>query len=526
MGRYINTGFDGFKEITRSKYVDKTGIIALVNDRINTIDKLICISRPRRFGKSFAAKTLCAYYDCSADSHELFDKYEIARAESYEEHINKYNVICLDISEFISAIERENREYTELTEDISSAILNDIYAAYKDMPPGKSLTEALEIYSGFTGKPYVFILDEWDCVIRETDTITQNKYLSMLRELFKSTRFTPKYVAAAYMTGILPIKKIKSQSAISDFKEYSVLAPGRFAGFIGFNEQEIKAICNKYDMDLDKMKWWYDGYTFGNVSEIYNPYSVMNAVDSGVFASYWRQTSAAESLRSLIELDYDGLQKSAAELISGEEILVNTSSFKNDIKDFSDKDDVLSLMIHLGYLTYNNDTGCARIPNEELRTEFNDLLKTTRSTKLIAFVSRSKQILNDTFEGNEQAVADAVDKIREENYAPMFYNNEQSLRSAVKLAYLAAVENYVKIEELPSGKGLADIVYLPQRGSAYPALIIELKWNRTEKNALEQIRQRNYPAVLKDFGGDILLVGINYDDNEKKHRCKIERIIN
>ena len=185
---------------------------------------------------------------------------------------------------------------------------------------------------------------------------------------------------------------------------------------------------------------------------------------------------------------------------------------------------VLTLMIHLGYLTFDKSTGCARIPNEELQAEFNDMLRITRNSKLIAFVKRSKQILNDTLSGNEQAVADAIDAIREENYAPTFYNNEQALRSAVKLAYLAAIDNYVDFEELASGKGLADIVYLPQRGSPYPSMIIELKKGKTAEIALEQIKQRDYKKAIENYGGDILLVGINYDDKEKKHQCRIEKI--
>ena len=525
MGRYINPGFYGFREIVEDDYIDKTGMIEIINNSIGKKHKLFCISRPRRFGKTYAANMLCAYYDCSVDSHELFDGFEISKTANYEEHINKYNVIYLDMSEFISSIERENRDYTKLTEDISTALLNDLYSVYKDMPIDKSLTEALEIYSEYTKRNYIFIIDEWDSVIRETDTITQQKYLSMLRELFKSSRFTPKYIAAAYMTGILPIKKVKSQSAISDFNEYTAINPGKFARYIGFDENDIKFICEKYRMDFDKMKWWYDGYTFGNVSNIYNPYSVMNAVEYEKFASYWRKSSAVDSLTEYIDMNYDGLQQDIIRLVKDEEISVDTSDYQNDFKNFVTKDDVLTLLIHLGYLTYNSDTGLAHIPNEEIRSEFRSMLRRAKNPKLIALVSDSNKILEDTLAENAVSIGNAIDKLCGTNYAPQYYNNEQALRSIIKLAYLTAVDRYFRVEELPSGKGLADIVYIPQRYSEYPAMVIEMKWNKSAESAIEQIKNNNYPAVLQNYGGDILLVGINYSDKEKKHNCIIERFI-
>ena len=196
---------------------------------------------------------------------------------------------------------------------------------------------------------------------------------------------------------------------------------------------------------------------------------------------------------------------------------------KNDFKTFVNKDDVLTLLIHLGYLTYNSDKRSAHIPNEEIRSEFRSMLRRAKNPKLVNLVSQSKKLLEDTLASNETAVSYAIDRLCESNYAPMFYNNEQALRSTIKLAYLTALDHYVKIEELPSGKGLADIVYLPQRGSPYPTMIIELKWNKTKESAIHQIKQRNYPAVFESYGGDILLVGITYDINEKNHLCRIER---
>ncbi|MBR4223486.1 MAG: AAA family ATPase [Oscillospiraceae bacterium] len=526
MGRYIDPGNDGFRLLSQKNYVDKTGVIGLINDRIGTNECLICISRPRRFGKSYAAKTVCAYYDCSVDSHELFDRYTLSDSPSYEEHINKYNVISLDMTEIISTHGAGTEKANDLIKDLCTEIKDEVCSVYSQIDSDGSIFKVLYDYVSISKRKIVFVIDEWDAIIREfsKDEALQKRYIDLLRGLFKNGNFTPTCIAAAYMTGILPIKKDKGQSALSDFKEYTVLTPGKFAGYIGFREDEVKALCDKTNMGFEQMKWWYDGYSFGRIGDIYNPYSVMTAIDQQSFGSYWKKTSAAESLQTYVDMDYEGLQGDIEKLIKGAEIIVDTDNFKNDLANFSTKDDILTLLIHLGYLTYDSENRLARIPNEELRSEFRSMLKTVRSPELMKLVSTSKQILEDTLTGNCDNIAGAFDELCETNYAPTFYNNEQSLRSMVRLAYLAAVDRYIKVEELPSGKGLADIVYIPQRYSPEPALVVELKWNRSAESALDQIHERNYPAVLKNYGGEILLVGINYDTKEKKHICKIERI--
>ena len=524
MGRYFNSGYEGFKEISKRGYVDKTGIIGLINDRIGTSEKLICISRPRRFGKSFAAKTLCAYYDCSVDSHELFDRFEIAKSADYASHLNKYFVIRLDMTEFTSLAKENHFSFDEIPDRIECAVKKELLDEYSQLTDSPFLTDVISDLVKLRKTRVIFIIDEWDAPIRESNSYTaEEKYLSFLRRLFKNNTFTSECIAAAYMTGILPIKKIKSQSAISDFREYTALAPGKFAEYIGFNESDIHMICNKYGLDFEKMKQWYDGYTFGNAADIYNPYSVMCAADLKQYGSYWKKTSAAGSLAEYLDMNFEGLQDEIIRLIRGEEIKVDTDEFQNDFATFTSKDDVLTLLIHFGYLTYCSETHLARIPNEELRSEFRSMLKRVKNPKLAALFADSKKTLGDTLAGNEKNVAEALDKLCGTNYAPQYYNGEQALRSVIKLAYLAAVDHYIKIEELPSGKGLADIVYIPQRGSQYPALIVEMKWNKSEESAISQIKQKNYPAVLQNYGGEILLVGINYDLKEKNHQCSIER---
>ncbi len=525
MGIYFNPGNSGFQRIVNSEYVDKTGLIFQINRSIGTMNNLTCISRPRRFGKSYAAQMLCAYYDCSCDSRSLFDDREIAKTEGYLDHLNQYHVINLDITGFISAAASMDIPLFQVPNLITDTISRELAEGYPELS-GKNLTDALVDCVEKTGKKFVFVIDEWDALIREAkgDTALQRKYLNLLRGWFKNGNFTSKAVAAAYMTGILPIKKDGSQSAISDFREVTILDPGRFVKFTGFTADEVKGLCEKYGMPFEEAQKWYDGYDFPGTGAIYNPYSLMCAMENRKFGSYWKKTTAAESLMTYINMDFEGMQEITARLIAGEDVEVRTDGFENDFETFKSRDDVLTLLIHLGYLTWNEE-GTARIPNEEVRTEFEKILEGTGvSRKWMELINRSRRLLEDTLAGKADEVAGAIEAVRATQYAPVFYNNEQALRYVVKFAYIAAIDQYLKVEELPSGKGIADIVYLPRRKSLLPALIVELKWDKSSEGAIRQIRDRNYPAVLRDYGGEIVMAGINYNPKTKAHTCEIERI--
>ena len=289
---------------------------------------------------------------------------------------------------------------------------------------------------------------------------------------------------------------------------------------------DISSLCETYYSDFEKMKQWYDGYTIKGVGSVYNPNSVMEAIWNEDFDSYWRKTSAAESLLTYIDMDEDGLQADVVRLLGGEVIEVDTRSFANDFQTFHDKNDVLTLLIHLGYLSYEEEeggSGYVRIPNEEIRGEFQNMLRRGKHPELVKVVKTSDQLLKDTMEGNEEVVAKAIEKVQDTNYSPTFYNHEQSMRYVIKMAYISCVDQYLKVEELPSGHGLADIVFVPKKLSRLPAMVVELKWNKSKDSAIEQIKNRNYPAVLENYGGEIVLVGINYDEKMKEHTCKIER---
>lgn len=522
MGMYLNPGNEGFKEIRRSDYVDKSGLIAQINQTIGINRKLTCISRPRRFGKSFAAQMLCAYYDKSCDSHALFDDLEIAGDANYETHLNAYDVIYLDITGIKGEYGAE-----KCLDYAKDAIEKELSEAYPEAEKGSSFDQTLLRTVEHTGNKFVMIIDEWDVLIREEPQMAQT-YLYFLRTLFKNSGTTAKIFAAAYMTGILPIKMDGSQSAVSDFLEYTMIEPHMFSKYVGFTENEVHSLCEKFNVDFDVVKQWYDGYSFEDVGSIYNPNSVMKAVLYKRFTSYWTQTSAATSLMEYISKDYNGLTKTVAELIGGMEVSVDTVGFANDLTTFRGRDDVLTLLIHLGYLAYDANREMARIPNEEIRMEFSRAIRNVSHAETLKRLEECDRLFENTIYGNEDAVAEQIEKIHSEETVPLLYNREDSLRSVIKLAYYTYRDHYLQLEELPAGDGCADIVYLPKKDSGYPALLIELKWNKSADNAIAQIHDRNYPQALEGFGGELLLVGINYDKDapigQRKHTCRIERV--
>lgn len=525
MGNYVNPGNEGFTIIRNGTYVDKTGLIRLVNQTIDTPRRLTCISRPRRFGKSFAAQMLCAYYDKTCDSARLFDDLKISGDGQYRDYLNRYDVIYLDMTGVIG-----EASGMDIVPYIQRNVIRELTEQYPQLRVVEGFAATLSNAVAAAGNKFIMLIDEWDAPIREAydQPDLQRKYIEFLRTLFKNSAMTGKIFAAAYMTGILPIKKDGSQSAISDFKEYTMIKPRQFGEYVGFTEKEVQMLCQDRCRDFAKMKQWYDGYAFREIQSVYNPNSVIEAIRNDDFDSYWTQTSAAESLMGYISLDYDGLGRTIADLIGGVGAKVDTNGFANDLVTFRDRNDVLTLLIHLGYLTYDETTQKVHIPNEEIRLEFTRAIRKVRRDDTIRRVRESEQLIEDTVHGKEAAVARQIEKIHEEE-SPLYYNNEQALRSVIKRAYFSYGDEYVMFEELPAGSGFADIVYLPKKDSILPALVIELKWNQSAEGAIAQIRDRKYPEAVRGYGGDILMVGISYNKEapagERKHQCRIERYL-
>ena len=521
MGTYLNPGNEGFADIRKGRYVDKSNLIALINKTIGTPEKLTCVSRPRRFGKSYAAQMLCAYFDKTCDSGNLFSGLAIEKDSSYKEHLGKYDVIYVDMT----GVSPFTNNYRLVVSYLITRITEELREAYPGIRPETDFPTTLVNAVAEAGNKFIMIIDEWDAPIRECPEI-QLEYLQFLRSIFKNSGVTSRVFAAAYMTGILPIKKDGSQSAISDFNEYTMLGPLQFAEYVGFTENEVRMLCDQYHRDFSMMKQWYDGYSLEDAGSVYNPNSVMKAIRSNRFRSYWTETSAAESLLGYISRDVSGLGKTIAQLIGGSEVPVDINGFANDLITYRNRDDVLTLLIHLGYLSYDESTERVHIPNEEIRLEFARVIHEDKRRETMQRVAESDRLIMDTIHQDSKAVAAQIEKVHREATNPLNANNENSLRAVIQLAYFSYKDYYLKMEELPTGLGYSDIVYLPKQGQAVPALLVELKWNQSTETAIDQIKRKKYPEVLEGYGGDLLLVGISYSKgtpSEGRHySCRIE----
>jgi len=372
VGLYLNPSNEDFEESLNSKiYVDKSGIIAYSNEVISTKQKYICISRPRRFGKTMAAEMLTAYYSCGSDSGDLFANLKIASEPSYKKHLNKYNVIFLNMQEFLSNYHEVELMIKKITESINRDILEE-YSDFDFTYIDNILGTMKELFK-VSGIPIVFIIDEWDSIFRDkkSNKDSQEIYLDFLRNLLKDQ----KYVALAYMTGILPIKKYKTHSALNMFREFSMTNPKEMSEFVGFTQDEVIALCKKHKMNYDEMAEWYDGYCFSNLKNVYNPKSVVEAIFSRQFDNYWSQTETYEALKDYIKKNYDGLKDAIILLLAGERKKIDIKSFTNDMVTFESYNDVLTLLIHLGYLGYDFETKEVFIPNKEISDEFETAVK-------------------------------------------------------------------------------------------------------------------------------------------------------
>ena len=522
MGIYLNPGNKGFWKSIRSEiYVDKTGLIAYTNKYLNTREQFICVSRPRRFGKSMTLEMLAAYYSCGCDSADLFKGFKIEKDETFREHLNRYDVIFLNMQQFL--IRAKNQEVTEYLEQ---AVIEELREDYGNLFSERitCLAEALERIYVKTDKQFIFLIDEWDCVMRERQESEdlQKQYLDFLRNLLKDQP----YVALAYMTGILPVKKYGVHSALNMFAEYSMTDQYALEEYTGFTEVEVRGLCERFDMDFDKTSNWYDGYRFRQFRHIYNPKSVVTAMRSHVFSNYWTSTETYDALKAYIDMDFDGLRSDIVRMLGGERVRVNTLSFQNDMRNFRIKDDVLTLLIHIGYLGYDPEAKEAFIPNKEIIGEFENAMSVGGWSEVMHVLKASEKLLEDTLNGDAESVAEGLDQAHMEVASILTYNDENSLGAAIGLAYYSARKDYRLIRELPAGKGFADVVFLPLPSVGKPALVVELKYDKTANAAIQQIKDRQYTKALESYTGEIVLVGINYDSENKNkpHSCVIEKL--
>ena len=520
MGIYINKGNEGFRRIRNSEYVDKTELISVVNSTLFTENCFTCVSRCRRFGKSMAAKMLAAYYDYSCDSRELFADLKIANDPSFEKHLNKYPVIYLDLSDFVTRYKDD-----DIVNKIEERVMLDILKAYPQVERqnGYDLMDCLSEIAASTDQRFIFIIDEWDAICREfkAGTSAMDRYVNWLRRMFKGGQSTDVF-AGVYMTGILPIKKYKTQSAMNNFTEYSMIKAGPLSQYFGFTKDEVRTLAEKHDMDFDELEKWYDGYQIGRQTSMFNPNSVMQAIYNESCESYWASTGAYDTVANYIQMNYDGLKDDVIRMLAGGRCKVNPTKFQNDMSVIYSKDDVLTVLIHLGYLSYDWNKEECYIPNREVAGEMVNAVEANNWQHVVSAIEASAQLLQATLDGDEKAVAEGIDAAHDEHTSILSYNNENSLACVLSIAYYYARNDYVLHRELATGKGFADIVLIPRKNVDSPAIVLELKCDKDADSAINQIHRKNYPAKVAEYADRLLLVGINYDRETKQHTCRIE----
>ena len=526
MGIYLNPGTIEFQESINSEiYVDKTMLIERTNAALRTKQKYMCISRPRRFGKSMAADMLAAYYGKDNDSAALFDGLEISHSETFSTHLNKYNVFKINMQEFLSMTQNVD----EMLKVLQKRLLKELKYKYPEYVDSDNLVFVMQDIFSYTGQSFIILIDEWDCLFREykEDEEAQRKYLDFLRVWLKDKA----YIALAYMTGILPVKKYGTHSALNMFIEYSMTDPGNMAEYFGFAEREVESLCVEYGMSIEETKAWYNGYGLYSHNKqedilysIYNPKSVVEAMLRHRFGNYWNQTETYEALKIYIQMNMDGLKDSVIQMLAGEGVRINTGTFSNDMTTFATKDDVLTLLVHLGYLTYNSETEKVTIPNKEVSQEYLNAISTMDWHEVMRSVENSRKLVEALWNQDAKAVAAGIENVHDE-ISILQYHDENSLSCTIHLAFYFAREYYTIIRELPTGKGFADICMIPRKIHAdKPAVIIELKWDKDAEGAIAQIKEKKYVKSLEDYKGNLLLAGINYDKKTKTHACVIEKV--
>ena len=521
MGIYINAGNENLKiDLNSQIFVDKSLFISKISEFINTDNRFICVSRPRRFGKTRVGSLMKAYFSKGCDSREIFSKLKIAQDPCFEKNLNKFNVLSIDLGGLFSSSQNKS----EILSNLNAKLLEDFREEFPDIEfSGKdSVADLIMKAHKKTDTQFIIIIDEYDVLVREQipEDIFKG-YLDLLNSLFKNNELSPA-IALAYLTGILPIVRDKVQSKLNVFKESTMLEPFGMEEFFGFTKTEVKALCKQYKMKFKECEEWYDGYKIGKIS-VYNPNSLVEAMMRRECANYWQATGSYEVVSDYIKLDYDGVKTAVLDMLTGREVPVSVVDFKNRLDEIKTKDNVLTYLIHLGYLNYDKKTKLCRIPNKEIKQEWESAVRDSDNfSKIAEMIRDSEELLELTLEGEADEVAAALDRAHEEVSSIKSYNRESSLQAAIILAYYTAKTKYTIVQELPAGRGFADIGFIPKNPKD-PAILIELKCNHDADTAIKQIKNKNYPKAFENYLDNMLLVGVNYDKTTKVHECKIEK---
>ena len=551
MSTILNPSNDNtFADIVRARdngvFVDKTQFIDEVIGRFNTTRKFLAVTRPRRFGKTITAHMLSAFFSKGCDSKEMFKGLKISESQNYQDHLNKYDVIYWDMNSirdnFMAYIDDSSlhiegiddivdyMQYVTLHELKKHEQFNEIINS-DSLIGKKSLKQAIAV----TKNKFVLIMDEWDLIYREyrEDTVLQKKFIDLLRSLFKSDDGQACF-HLAYLTGILPIKKYNSQSALNNFKEYNMLSPEPYEKYFGFTEDEITEIVKSPYCSLthEDLKTWYEGYKLNKV-DIYNPNSVASAVSDKKCKSYWSGTSSNKEVVRLINMNFDGIKNDILNLIAGAKIMFDYETFQNDMVSIENKDQLFSLLVCLGYLgceEKGDGSTCrlAYVPNREIRSALSSIVRKQSWYTSSSIIERSETLFGAIASMDAERTAKIVQEIHNSpNVSLLRYNSEEALVFCVIAGLMWRTEyDYESYRELQSGKGAIDLVYVPRWSDDLPIMLIEFKRDASAEEALEQIKAKDYPSRYceSECTNDILMIGLSYNSKTKEHQCVIEKL--
>ena len=540
MGTYLNsiTPYTLYKSESLSPYfVDKTLMLRELFPYVSAGNRHICITRPRRFGKTIMANMISSFFQKASDSSDVFDSLTISQVDDYRRYKNQYNVIRIDFSK----LPRNCDSYTQYIERIEALLIEDVKEAYPQVKINEAdaIGDILESVFVQCGEKFIFVLDEWDFIFHRDfiNEIDKEKYVAFLSNLLKDRP----YVVLSYMTGILPISKYSSGSELNMFAEFTMVNSPMFGEYFGFTDDEVDDLYRRYIVECDRqhkeksvtrkgLRDWYNGYYTKSGERVYNPRSVVFALQFNNLANYWTSSGPYDEIYYYIRNNISDVRDDLALMISGESVTAKIQEYAATSMNLSTRDEIYSAMVVYGFLSYLNGKVC--IPNRELMEKFDELLVKNESLGYVYRLAKeSEKMLKATLAGDTLTMERILEFAHNTEVPLLSYNHETELSAIVNLVYLAARDSYRVEREDKAGTGYVDFIFYPYDTTA-DCIILELKVDHTPDEAIAQIIDKKYAlkfmpklAGQKIYTGRILAVGIGYWKESKKHSCKVEEIL-
>ncbi len=536
MGIYLNskTAYILYKsEAEKPYFVDKTKMLEELFPLVETGNNHICITRPRRFGKTVMANMIAAFFSHTYDAKELFQPLQISQSKAYENYRNKFPVIHISFNEYNG----RHASFEQYIERIEKRLITDLKNEYPDMNFSEDAGAAeslLELYAEDDNARFIFVLDEWDFIFHQNFITEQDKmdYLTFLRNLLKDRP----YVRLAYMTGILPIAKYSSGSELNMFSEYTMASEERFSEYFGFTEEEVDLLYQRYQVLEEKrrqvtregLKEWYDGYHTKSGQRMYNPRSVVMSLSNNNLGNYWTSSGPYDEIFYYIENNIDAVRDDLARMVSGTPVPAKIREYAATSQELQTKEEIFSAMVVYGFLSY--DKGKVSIPNKELEEKFAVMLQKEPSLGYVYRLAKeSDRMLQATLAGDTETMEEILEQVHDTEVPLLQYNHETELAAVVNLIYLSALDTYRVEREDKAGKGFVDFIFYPETDKSADGIILELKVDHTPEEAIQQIKEKKYALRFSGkigekprYTGKILAVGISYSKETKKHTCKVE----